>query len=167
MATEKKDRTRIPCVINASIGALVWTFPTMGQVTLHLDRVSDANKQRFIPHGAKQKCADAMALDADDFGGRVPESAKHAALKSIVDWFETGTNDWTRRGEPRQTGDRTILRLVLERLNRKLKVAIEDLDGKQVAAILARPDFKPTADAIRAEQIGDVDTDDLLDDFEA
>ena len=162
----KKDRARVPCTMNASVGTLTWTFPTKGALVFHVERANAALRERAVFHGFQQKCADSMALDAAEFGGRVPESAKYDALAGMIAHLESGTADWNRRGEGRQTGDRTVLRMVLERLGKKLKVGIEELDAKQVAALLARPDFAEVVAAVRGEMTANVDTDGLLDDFE-
>jgi hypothetical protein len=164
--TATKGKLRVKCHINMSIGTLTWKFPTFGDVVLHYEeRVSEENKTYSVPHGLKQRGADTMALETVD-GVRPTERQKHDELVAWVDWIETGTKEWSRKGAARVSTDRKLLARVVAELGATLKVAIEDLKPAQIDALLARPKFKVVADRMREEAAANVDTDELVEELD-
>jgi hypothetical protein len=168
--TATKGKLRVKCTINQSIGTLTWHFPTKGDVVLHIERVSPENREYSVPHGLKQRGADTMALEttkgADGKPVRPTEAEKYTELTEWIDWIETGTKEWSRKGAARVSTDRKLLARVVAELGAKLKVAIEDLKPAQVDALLARPKFKVVADRMRAEASASVDTDELVEELD-
>lgn len=154
--------------INASVRIVEWVFPTLGKVTLHAERLSAQNMEYAALHGLKQKCGDVMALKAEDFGGRVPETAKHAELKAMVDWLETGTTEWNRRVARESTGGlllQCLIRYLPAKTPEQLMEYIKTLDASARGKLLNSDKILPIANAIRAEAGRNVATDDMLGDF--
>lgn len=63
--------------------------PTIGQLVFHADRASTANNAYAALHGFNQRIGDAAALDA---GASMAD--KFAAMRTLVDHYETGSDDW-------------------------------------------------------------------------
>lgn len=154
--------------INESIGELVWTFPTLGSVTLHVERLSQPVLAYAALHGLKQKCGDVMALKAEDFGGRVPEQAKFEELTAIVNWLESGTTEWNRKVARESTGG-LLLQCLMEYLPNKTREQlleyVKGLDSGARAKLLASDKIHPIAERIRAAAGKGIETDEMLGDL--
>lgn len=150
--------------INQSVGTVEWTFgEDLAPVVLHRDRLSREVREYAVLHGIKQKAGDAMALSASDFGGRVPESAKRAALVEMVDYLESGTTEWNQRRAASGTSDRALLARALAELGKSPTAErLKALTTREVDALLISAPIKPIVDRMRAEAVANVDTDDLL-----
>jgi hypothetical protein len=165
----KKMRT----IINQSIGEIVWPFPTLGQQTLHLERVSAAIKERAVFHGLSARGTDSMALNAADYGGRVPEQARWDALKQMLEHLESGTGDWdmARAGRgPSVSSVKFLLAALCEAFPKKSREAhVEWLKEKtpaEQASLAANAKLKPIIDRMTAEATNGIDSDAMLDELE-
>ncbi len=159
---------KIKCVINQSVGEVVWgPFATGKSITLHTGRVSAANLAYAMFHGLKQRGSDVMALQAKDYGGRVPESAKWDELKAMVDYLESGATEWARRATSaeREAGG-LLFRCVMEyRPGRKpeaVQAFLRAMTPTERADLLESPGILPIAQRLRAESARKVDTDAAL-----
>jgi len=121
-------------------------------------------------HGIKQKCGDAMALSAEDYGGRVPEEAKFAALGEMIGFLESGLDQWNqvRTGRVSQLEqDRALLMRALELAGIAFKAEkIAALKGNQITAMLVSEKLAESVALIRLEQTRDVDTEALFTELE-
>lgn len=154
--------------INVSIGTLEWTFPTLGKVTLHTERMSAENMRYAAFHGLKQKCGDVMALKAEDFGGRVPENAKHAELTAMIEWLESGATEWNRKVARESTGG-LLVQCLVEYLPNKSRESlleyVKGLDANARGKLLASDKIHPIAERIRAAAGKGIETDAMLGDL--
>jgi len=154
----------IKCTINESVGQITWAATNGDEVTLHLERVSDAVKAYAVLHGLKQRGSDVMALSRDTAtGASATEEDKFNELRAIVAWYESGTSEWSRRPAAGQrfAGDNAILAECLKRLG-KDATKVSGMSRAEVAALLTHPKIRPLADEIRAEKAGNVDAEALL-----
>lgn len=156
----------IKCVINESIGEIVWTKSDGKSVTLHVERASEPMRKYAVFHGFKQRGSDVMAIAKNrDTGLSATEDEKFEALTGIVAHIESGSESWDRpraAGAPAVAADRKLLAETVAKGGFKLAVELDGLTIEQVRALLARPEFKAIADEIRAAQVAHINTDALL-----
>jgi hypothetical protein len=163
----------IKCDINQSVGEIVWSRANGEAVTLHIERLSDAVKSYATFHGLKQRGSDVMAISRNtDTGLPATEDEKFNELRGIVEFYESGTADWSRRagggGGRRSDSAASILIMALVRLGRdeaKVKAKVEGLTKGEIAALSQHPTVKPQVDAILAERSAGVDAEELLSDL--
>lgn len=149
--------------INQSVGTVEWIFDDGSMVRLHRDRLSQPVREYAVLHGIKQKAGDAMALSASDFGGRVPDSARKAALVEMVEYLESGATEWNQRRAASGTSDRALLVRALAELGKPATAEwIKARSTREIEALLASERIKPIADRMRAEAVAGVDTEELL-----
>ena len=83
-------------------GAIKIDVKDAGEVAFDPAKASAANREYAAFHGWKQRLVDAAALSRDTTNGAVASPAdKLAAIKELVDHYESGSADWSRAG----TGD--------------------------------------------------------------
>ena len=160
----------IKVAINKSIGTVQWQFSDGRTQTAHAERLHPAIRAYAALHGIKQKCGDAMALSAEDYGGRVPEQAKFDELKSMIEFLESGLDQWNqvRVGRVSQLEqDRALLMRALELAGIAFKAEkIAALKGNQITAMLVSEKLAESVALIRLEQTRDVDTEALFTELE-
>jgi hypothetical protein len=162
----------IKVAINKSIGTVQWQFSDGRIQTAHAERLHPAIRAYAALHGIKQKCGDAMALSAEDYGGRVPEQAKFDELKSMIEFLESGLDQWNqvRVGSGRVSQleqDRALLMRALELAGIAFKAEkIAALKGNQITAMLVSEKLAESVALIRLEQTRDVDTEALFTELE-
>jgi hypothetical protein len=135
---------------------------------LHVDIVGVIDPMRGVPiatwHGIDQKLSNRTACDSG-----TPASVKYERMHSLATHLLTGTESWNMaRGTGQatlRTSDRSVMLEAATRLGKKLREP-EKLTVDQIRAILIRPDFKPTVDAIRAELAAGIDTESLFDELD-
>ena len=162
----------IKCEINQSIGEIVWARANGEAITLHVDRLSTSVRDYAVFHGLKQRGSDVMAISRNvDTGLSATEDDKFNELRAIVDFYESGTDDWSRRpsgGGKRSDSAAAILIMALIRLGRdetKVKAKVDGLTKAEIAALSQHPSVKPTIDSILAERTKGIDAEDLLSDI--
>ena len=158
----------ISTTLNQSIGTAEFKVSGVGTLVLHLERMSESNRAYAALHGMKQRISDAAALPCDEVTGK-PASPfdKFDAMQELIDFYECGTSDWNRKGSGggRPSGGlllQAMIRAYPETEREVLVAKIDGWDKKQRAAVLAKPEIKAHADAIQAESVKDIDTEDLL-----
>ncbi len=159
-------------IINMSIGTITFPFPTLGQQTLHLERVATALHERAKFHGFNARCSESMALSAEKFGGRVPESARFAALTEMIGHLESGTDKWDME---RERGARVSKWLVLvhralcEKYPKKSAdehtAWLSDKTDAQLEDLATNSRLKDLVAKYQAEKLKDVNSDAMLDEF--
>lgn len=151
----------IKCTIDQVAGTITWRGFADGDVVLDVSRASETNRKYGMYHGLKQRGTDAMALQASDFGGRVPESAKRAALCEIVEHLHSGTDEWSMRGTGTGGVVALFMRVLIEaypdKSPEKLAERTKGWMRAQRDAFLMEPRMKLIADRMRAEATQNVD----------
>ncbi len=170
----KKDR----CTINQSIKQIIWPMAEGEPLVLHVERISQSVMDYAAFHGLKQKVTDAMALPAEKFGGRVPESAKRSAAEAVIAHLEKGLGfadgGWNLTRQP--TGPRTdsrvgyLVRALMEVFGKKTEEQYREwLKDKSTAEQLSlsnNPKLKGVIDGYIAEATAHIDTDAMFDELE-
>ena len=159
----------ISVVKNVSIGEIQWNFPTLGVVTLHIERLSQAVRDHAMFDRLADRCTDAMALERADFPGfTVPEEAKMEALMDMVQHLESGTVNWNKTGAPRLLGERHLLARVFEEVEGRKpdRAALKAKKPNEIAKMLVLPRYKEVADRIKAEMVAEatkgIDAEELM-----
>ena len=152
---------------NESIRELTFSVVGAGQITLHLERVSQSNLDRATFHGFQQRISDAAALSRDTSSGLSATPAdKLAAMKELVEFYESGSSEWSRRRQPGQSDIGLLWRAVCELKSDKSPDAIREslsaLNPQEVRAMLQHPAVKAIVDRLLSEATKGVDVDGLL-----
>lgn len=168
--------------------AILFKVRDAGELTLELDRLGEAVKQRAMIHGLIQRVSDAAALPFNKEAGRyATPQEKLEAMRGLVEHYMTGTGEWARKaaggGAPRVTSeDLLILRAVAElqgvevaTMRERVKEMAEKRGVTQRAylgAILARSEaVRAIVERMKAEQPAatgaGLDGDELLDELTA
>ena len=162
----------IKCTINQSIGEIVWGPFADGSVeTLHVGRTHEKIREYAVFHGLKQRGTDVMALKAEDFGGRVPESAKRTELQEMIRYLESGAAEWSRVASagPREAGllFAALCNLRSGKTTAQIGKFLESRTPEQLKLVKARQDVIEEMNRLRLERAPKVDTSDSLDDLDS
>lgn len=163
-----KSNSVINTEINQSIRTIEFSVIGAGSVTLHLERVSQANIDYAAFHGFKQRIPDAAALSRDETTGKPAlPSEKLAAMRELVEFYESGTSEWARRRAPGQSDIgllwRATCELKPERSPDEIRESLAKLSAEQIRALLVNERVKAIVDRIRQESVKGVDSDSILD----
>ena len=100
MQSKAKSNSVITHTVN--VDEQIITFHVVGCEPLVFDvkKVSDAVGERAMLHGFIQRVSDAAALSRNPETGlpATPED-KREAMARLVEWYESGTEEWARRRE--------------------------------------------------------------------
>jgi hypothetical protein len=182
MQTKAKENSVVTTKYDPEAKKITYTVLGVGDLTLYLSRISEANTLRFVIHGAGQKVVDAAAIPAEPLAdteeGRAAQKLARAqrkfnAMRRIVDHYNSGTDDWSPAREGGVVGlDTTLLAAVSEVLGkdvpkvRELVAAGAEKKGVAQRAYLAKlaenADVAKVVNRLRAEGAGDVDPDEEL-----
>jgi hypothetical protein len=152
-------------------GSVKFVVDQIGETELVFDKLSPEIKQQAMIHGLIQRIRDAAAisreLDKDGKELSATPEAKFSAMKELVEWYSSGTDQWAmnRTGGGGSGGERGLLVRVLKRAGAKL----EDVDAwvkaksmAEVKTLLNSSKLKPLADELRLEGAAKVDADEML-----
>lgn len=93
LAMSKKQRANSAYIFNVEDGKMVWTYPGIGRIEFDPNKASATNRARAMAYGWKQRINDAAALDAGP-DGRVDAQAKFDEQKRLVEYYESGAEEW-------------------------------------------------------------------------
>ena len=167
VVSKVKTNTVIQTAINASIKEIVFTVIGAGDITLHLDRLSDENRAYAALHGMKQRIADAAAQSKDPETG-LPVSAldKLSAMKLLVEHYESGTKEWRTKTSTRgESGNSLLVQCLMELTGKdraEMAAFVKSKSPAERTALLKSEKVKPIADRIESQLTAEVDADDLL-----
>jgi len=140
-----------------------------GTVTLDVGNVSSDIYNRAALHGLIQRVSDAAAISRDPATGKPATPAdKLAAMKAIVDHYNSGTSEWSRRREGGGGETGGLLYLALARAYPgkhpdELREFVKARSSAERNALLISEKLKPHVDAIRAARAPTtVDAEELL-----
>lgn len=169
MQTKPKANSVITSRLAPEGGAIIFTVRDVGELTLDLSRIAQANRQRAEVHGWVQRISDAAAIPFNKEEGRYATAQeKFEAMAALVEHYHGGGVEWARRatggGAPRVTSeDLLILRAVAEvqgcevaTMRERVRAMAEKRGVTQrayLSAILAKSaDVKAVVERLRAEQ---------------
>lgn len=100
MQTKPKSNSVITHSINAEEQIVTFLVRGCEPLTFDIKRVSDAVGERAMIHGFIQRISDAAAISRNPETGQpaTPED-KREAMARLVEWYESGTEEWSRRRE--------------------------------------------------------------------
>jgi hypothetical protein len=172
-----KSNSVIAWSVNTAARSLTATVKGVGDITLNLSTVSQANLDYAAFHGLKQRLTDAAAIGRDEeSGASATPQEKYDAIMRVRDHLASGSADWRLRGEAGDRGEQSIIVQALARVQRtdeatiREKVeAMAEKRGVKPAAVLRKlataPDVARAIDAIRAERGFAADAEDLLEEL--
>ena len=170
MQTKPKANSVVTSAYDAAANALTFRVLGAGEATLHFNRVSAAVMERFRIQGANQRCANAAALEHDKTTGKAatPEQ-KFAGVQRLVDWYNSGTEDWSpaaRSAGPKPL-DSLLIAALAEFLGKDADAAKAFIEAGAVkhsvgihaylAKVATSPKIAPIVDRMRADSIGEID----------
>lgn len=150
--TGKRANWVISHSVNADVGEIVFEVKGAGKLTMHMGRLSEAVKARAAIHGMVQRVSDAAAIARDtETGAAATPAEKYAAMKALVEHYESGTSEWARKGtgegRAQSTGPSALLREVLaiakpEKDAGTIAAFVKGLKPAQVQALLVSEQLK-------------------------
>lgn len=161
-----KSNSVVTTEANMSVGEMTFNVLGAGAITLHVERMHPDNRNRAMYHGLKQRGGDMAALERNrDTGLPASPGDKLAEITRWVEHVESGSADWTLRRAAASEGGllfQALTRHAPDKSAERIREYIETLSNRQRAALLASETLKGIVDAIRAEAVADVDTEELL-----
>ena len=96
---EKRKSNSVVTVARLDDGTLAFDVIGAGRVTFDPTKADAAMRARAELHGWEQRLRDAAAISRDDATGASASPAdKMAAIKALVDHYESGATEWSMRG---------------------------------------------------------------------
>lgn len=129
---------------------MLFTVLDEGNITLNLQKVHPVNLGRALVYGFNQRLPDGAAIGLTDKEGDIIPAEERTRMKwekmvALRDHYESGTAEWSRRGDGNGEGARSI---TLEAIARVQECTYEEAaamvqaraekTGKKTAAILAK-----------------------------
>lgn len=124
MQTKAKENSVVTTSYDDAAKTITYTVLGAGALTLHLPRVSEANKTRAVIHGFGQRVVDGAAIPAEPLAdteeGREAQklaraAKKFEAMKRLVDHYNEGSDAWSPARTEGVIGlDSTLLAAVAE-----------------------------------------------------
>jgi hypothetical protein len=164
--TTKKD---VACTINRLEVELL--FANGKRIVVDGRELGSPILERATAHGLKQKLVDAAAISRNpDTGATANIEDKYNAVYEVYQRLLKGEWNKNREGGGGTVGG-LLFRALCQLYERKTPEQIREfLDGKtksEQAALRINPKIAAIINAIQAERVSDVDSDDLLDELEA
>lgn len=151
-------------IAHAIEGAVItWQVKGAGELKLDLARVSAANRERAALHGFVQRVSDAAAMARDSkTGASATPQEKHAAMKRLVEHYESGAEGWSPQrasegvGRPRMNGQAVLLVRALgvfspTKSKETIEKFVKELSGGQIAALLHSEQLREAVELAREE----------------
>ncbi len=150
MNAKPKSNSIITTVYDEAADTITYTVQDVGSIVLDLNKVAKINIARAAVHGFGQRIPDSAAIGVTDEDGNVIPKAdrnrmKFDRMKALVEFYETGTEEWSRKSGGNGEGRRSI---VITALSRIQGISYENADtmvrgraektGKTVKAYLSK-----------------------------
>jgi hypothetical protein len=168
--TKPKSNSVITTSVNEALTRIEFTVKDAGTLVLDLERLHRAILARATVHGMTQRISDAAAISRNPETGK-PASAmdKLSAMRALVDHYQSGTEEWSRKRSEPAAYTNGLLSEVLKRAYpnkdaERIAAYLKGLKPSERAALLVSPKLAPIAEQVRAEAAASskVDTDALL-----
>lgn len=100
MDTKPREGAIVTVDVNRAIREMTVNVRGAGSTTLHLGRMHADNLDYAAFHGMEQRLRDAAAQSRDPITGlSAPAIDKLAAVARLVEHYESGSAEWTTRGQ--------------------------------------------------------------------
>lgn len=171
METSKKRADSVVSVmINQSVREMVFSVAGIGSATLHLGRLHPNVLDYAAFFGLKQSVGDKAAQSKDPTTGLpAPRQVKFDAIKARIDHLESGSADWSSRGQG-MGGDvglliEAIIAAGLKVDSPEMRTKVRGLDKVQRDALANLPQVKAELDKLNAVRTAGIDAEALLASF--
>lgn len=160
MSTQKpKNTATITTEVNEAAMTILFKVKDAGEITLSLTKISEANRTKAMFHGMTQRISDAAAISRNaETGKPASPQDKLKAMQTLVEFYETGTAEWTRK---RAAGEgagysngllvQCLKRLYVSKTAEQIETFVKGLKPSERVALLASDKIRVIADEIRAE----------------
>lgn len=150
---------------------ITFSVKEQGKLRLSFANLSGAVRDRALAHGLVQRISDAAAKSRDPQSGKpAAASEKFAAMKELVDFYMSGTENWSlsRESEGRdvQLLIECLREVYPERSEEQLKEWLRKRSAADRKALLLSEKIKPIAERITKEKLSHIDTEEMLSDLE-
>lgn len=165
MQTKAKSNSVITHAVEGEV--IVFRVKDAGEVMLDRTKLNAAIIERAAIHGLIQRVSDAAAISRNPETGLPAQPAdKLAAMRALVEFYESGTGEWKRAG----SGAGAVRGLLLEALvqaypekdREKLGGWLKKRSAQERAALAVEPRIKLILDELRQRGTEAVDTEALL-----
>lgn len=168
--TEVTKASRISREPDLHKQTITFTVPGVEQkLVLNLTQVSDANKTYAMYHGFFQRIGDAAAMERAARGGKsATPQEKWDALAELVEHYNSGAESWSPKRSERIGSDELLLARALtevypEKDPARIREYVSGLSKAQRTALMTQnAQVKAAIDALQAEQVKDINTEELL-----
>lgn len=168
MTTKPKSNSVITTKVEG--GVITFQVKDAGELLLDTSRVSESNRSRAMLHGFVQRVSDRAAISRNtETGLPATPSEKLAAMKELVEFYETGTEQWamTRSGGGGVQLDTQLLVKALgeiypERTEEQLSAWVRKRSSAERVALLMSEKVKPIVERLREGLGKGVDSEGLL-----
>lgn len=160
-------------VVSTEWNGDILTISVLGIGSIMFDRMkaSEENRAKAELHGWTQRICDKAAIPApvrkagtsDDEWAKIlagHKAAKHAAMREMAEFYETGTTDWKMDGGERDAG--LILDALCElrpKMTREQVAAfLKSRTKEQMAVVRAIPELIDVMTRLRKEKVAQIDT---------
>lgn len=141
----------------------------VGPIRFDVSKVAEQNRERAMLHGFVQRISDRAAISRDPLTGQpATASDKHAAMKALVEYYETGAPEWTTRVAGATSGGllfQCLREAYPEQSPEAIRTKMDKWSKSEQVAVLNSKKIKPIADRLRAEGGKGVDAEALLESF--
>lgn len=168
MTSEGKKRANGVISHKIFSDCIIFKVEEIGELTLDLKLLSEANARAGLTHGMIQRIRDAAALSRSRETGKPASSKdKFDAMAELCEWYNSGAEEWSPgRSEGNGIGgEKGLLIRVLKRAGAKMDDVegwVKGKTGGDVKVLLNSAKLKPFADEIRAEGASKIDPEEML-----
>lgn len=150
---------------------ITFSVKDQGKLRLAFANLSSAVRDRALAHGLVQRVSDAAAKSRDSTTGKpAAASEKFAAMKELVDFYMSGTENWSlnreSEGQNVQLLCDCLKEIYPERSEEQLREWLKKRSAADRKALLLSEKIKPIAERIVKEKLKHIDAEDLLSDLE-
>lgn len=141
-------------------GTLVrFTVKDAGVITLEMARLNSAIIDHAAVHGMVQRISDAAAISRDPKNGQAatPEE-KFEAMQKLVEYYHSGTGEWSRVREAGPKGGflfEALVKMYPDKTPEAVRAWLDTLDDKQQAALREDDAVAPIIAGIKAARNAD------------
>jgi len=152
-------------------GKLKFTVLGAGEFLFDTSECAAALRAQAEDHGWKQRISDRAAIPHNTTTGKAatPEE-KYLAMRELAEHYQTGSEQWSMRGERAGRGPSAETALLIEALVQLYPARTAEQIGKwlskqsknEIAGLLVNERIKSLVDELRSAQSAGVDVDGLL-----
>lgn len=148
---------------------IVFTVAGVAQLELSLSSVSSQVFERAAIHGLIQRICDTAAISRNtETGQSATPAEKYEAMKELVDYYNSGAVEWSRKRTGTGSGDsggllrKCLLKMYPEKGAQRIDEFLKGLSRKEKLALLNSEQVKVVADEFRVKETDKEAAEELL-----